>query len=127
MGTQRNICAQIVEQGGNYVISLKGNQGTLHQDVAAYFNNPRLLATCLWAEENDKDHGRLEQRTAYSCEDIAWLQKGHQWPGLQSIGMVISAIEKAGKYYQEQRFYITSLPADARLLNQAAQIGRAHV
>jgi hypothetical protein len=37
MGAQRDICAQIIAQGGDYVISLKGNQGTLHQDVAEFF------------------------------------------------------------------------------------------
>lgn len=122
MGAQRDICQQIVEQGGDYVIALKGNQGTLHQDVADYFNAPRLLATCLSAEENDKGHGRIEQRMAYSCDAIDWLQKDHQWPGLKSIGSVVSRVEKGGKTTQEQRFYISSLPANARLLNQAARL-----
>jgi len=33
MGAQRELCQQIVEQEGDYVISLKGNQGTLHEDA----------------------------------------------------------------------------------------------
>ena len=45
MGAQRNICAQIVEQGGDYVISLKGNQGALHDDVNIYFENKKLMFT----------------------------------------------------------------------------------
>ncbi len=123
MGAQRGICAQIVAQGGDYVISLKGNQGTLHQDVSTYFNDPNFLATCISSEENDKGHGRLEQRIAYSSGDIDWLQKEHDWPGLKSIGMVKSFVEKKGKRHEEQRFYISSLAPNARLLNQAA---RAH-
>jgi predicted transposase YbfD/YdcC len=123
MGAQRDICSQIIEQGGDYVISLKGNQGTLHQDVADYFADPKLLAQCDSSEENDKGHGRLEQRIAYSTDVIDWLQKEHQWPGLKSIGVVNSLVEKNSKKYEEQRFYITSLSSDARQLNSAA---RAH-
>jgi predicted transposase YbfD/YdcC len=54
--------------------------------------------------------------------DIEWLQKEHEWPGLKSIGMVATTIHKAGKVMQEQRFYISSLPADAGRLNQAARL-----
>lgn len=123
MGAQREICSQIIAQGGDYVISLKGNQGTLHQDVAEYFSDSKLLSMCESSEENDKGHGRLEQRTAYSSGVIDWLQKEHQWPGLKSIGVVNSSVEKKGNKYEEQRFYITSLSSNAKLLNDAA---RAH-
>ena len=123
MGAQRDICSQIIAQGGDYVISLKGNQGTLHQDVADYFSDPKLLATCHSSEENDKGHGRLEQRIAYSSDTIDWLQKDHLWPGLKSIGVVNSFVEKNGKKHEEQRFYITSITENAKLLNTAA---RAH-
>ena len=43
IGAQREICSQIIAQGGDYVISLKGNQGTLHEDIVQYFADPRLL------------------------------------------------------------------------------------
>jgi predicted transposase YbfD/YdcC len=122
MGAQRSICAQIVEQEGDYVIALKGNQGTLHEDISRYFNDLKLRENCLSSEENDKGHGRLEQRFAYSCDDIEWLQKEHQWPGLKSMGMVISRVTRGDKRETEQRFYISSLPADARKLNEAARL-----
>jgi predicted transposase YbfD/YdcC len=122
MGAQRAICSQIVEQEGDYVISLKGNQGTLHQDISLYFNDSKLREKCLISEENDKGHGRIEQRIAYSCQNIEWLQKEHQWPGLKSIGMVISNVHRGDKFETEQRFYISSLPADARKLNEAARL-----
>jgi predicted transposase YbfD/YdcC len=123
MGAQRDICSQIIDQGGDYVISLKGNQGSLHQDVSDFFSNPKLLATCDASEENDKGHGRLEQRISYSSDTIDWLQKEHQWPGLKSIGIVNSFVEKNGKKYEEHRLYITLLSSNAKLLNTAA---RAH-
>jgi predicted transposase YbfD/YdcC len=37
MGCQRDIAKQIVDQGGDYVLGLKGNQGTLHEAVEDYF------------------------------------------------------------------------------------------
>lgn len=122
MGAQRDICKQIIEQEGDYVISLKGNQGTLHDDVVTYFNDEKILEKSLISEENDKGHGRIEQRIAYSFEAIEWLQKEHEWPGLKSIGMVATTVIKGDKTLEEQRFYISSLPADARQLNQAARL-----
>lgn len=123
MGTQRDICAQIVEQGADYVISLKGNQGTLHQDVQEYFREPDRCKDYLCFEEYDKGHGRIEKRTALSLDEIEWLQSYHQWPGLRSIGRVISTVTRKGKTTEETRFYISSLPADAEQLNKTA---RAH-
>ena len=122
MGAQRNVCEQIVEQEGDYVISLKGNQGTLHDDVTTYFKDQKFLEKCLISEENDKGHGRIEQRVSYSFDDIEWLQKEHAWPGLKSIGIVTTTVNKANKIMEEQRFYISSLPADARQLNKAARL-----
>lgn len=39
MGCQREICQGILDKGGDYVISLKGNQGTLHEDVRLFFGD----------------------------------------------------------------------------------------
>ena len=122
MGAQRDICEQIIEQKGNYVISLKGNQGTLHDDVVTYFKDEKVLERSLISEENDKGHGRIEQRIAYSFEEIDWLKKEHLWPGLKSIGMVATTIIKGNKTLEEKRFYISSLSADAKKLNQAARL-----
>ena len=123
MGAQRNICASILEQGGEFVISLKGNQGTLHRDVFEHFDDKKSLEKCCFSEENDKGHGRIEQRIAYSCDEIEWLKQEHRWPGLKSIGMVKTRVERKGKVTEEKRYYISSLPADAKRLNYAA---RAH-
>lgn len=123
MGAQRKICEQIIDQEGDYQISLKGNQGTLLDDIKLHLQDPLVLDSLLTFEENDKGHGRIEQRTAFVTDDISWLIERHQWPGLKSIGMVVSNIERSGKQSQEIRFYISSLPADARKFNQ---IARAH-
>ena len=74
-------------------------------------------------EENDKGHGRIEQRTAYVTDQVDWLQEMHKWPGLKSVGMVHSKVLKGDKETEEKRFYISSLAKDARKLNN---IARAH-
>ncbi len=39
LGVDRAICQQIINKQANYVISLKGNQGNLHNDVRLYFDS----------------------------------------------------------------------------------------
>jgi predicted transposase YbfD/YdcC len=39
MGAQKKIAQQIMKQGGDYVISLKGNQGKLHKNVEEAFED----------------------------------------------------------------------------------------
>jgi predicted transposase YbfD/YdcC len=121
MGCQRYICQQIVDQKGDYVISLKGNQGTLHNDVRLYLNdtaNHELIN-----ENCDKGHGRVEQRVAAVVHDIAWLQDIHKWPGLKAIGQITATVWKKDKETTETRFYISSITLTAQKLNEVA---RAH-
>lgn len=121
MGAQRDICQQIIDQNGDYVIALKGNQGSLHEDVALYLKNPQHHESV--NENNDKGHGRLEQRIAGVSRDIDWLQEVHNWPGLVSIGQVAAIVLRNGKETRETRYYISSLPLDAQQLNDFV---RAH-
>ena len=84
MGCQRAIAAQIVSQGADYVLGLKGNQGTLHEDVALFLDEPQggLTGYAVTVHETyEKDHGRLESRRVVATEQIAWLQDSHGWPG----------------------------------------------
>ena len=80
LNCQRGIAQQIVGQGGDYVLALKGNQGTLHDDVTTYLDDPAAKITAA-APTVDADHGRIETRTATVSTDIAWLHDDHQWPG----------------------------------------------
>ena len=110
-------------KNGYYLISLKGNQGNLYNDVKDYFEDNELQKLCYSFSEIDKGHGRIENRTAYVTNDIDWLQEFHDWPGLKSIAMVVFEVQKGDKISKEVRFYISSLPADPKLINKAA---RAH-
>jgi predicted transposase YbfD/YdcC len=113
MGCQREIARQILDQKADYVLALKGNQGTLREDVELFaaeqkangFNDTKISRH----ETVDGDHGRIETRTYTAIHDVAWLQERHDWPGLRGVVMVESTRECDGKIEQETRFYITSL------------------
>jgi len=87
LNCQRAIAQQIVDQGGDYALALKGNQGTLHDDVSLYLDDPAHTPTA-HAQIVDADHGRIETRTAVVSTDVDWLQAIHHWPGLTAIGKV---------------------------------------
>lgn len=118
-GAQRNICEQITAGGGNYVIALKGNQKSLYEDVKEFLQDTRNHKFS--NENNDKGHGRIEQRTAFVSHDVEDLQKIHDWPGLRSVGKVVSRVFKKGKETEETRYYISSLALDAQRLNDIAR------
>jgi predicted transposase YbfD/YdcC len=126
MGCQRAIAEQIVAQGADYVLGLKGNQGTLHEDVVLLFDEEQgnfaghqvtVHQTC------EKDHGRLETRRVVATEQIAWLQDSHGWPGLRSIAKVESRREllAEGKVEEETRYYLSSLPGEASQIGEAVR------
>ena len=120
MNCQRAIAAQIVEQGGDYALALKGNQGTLHDDVVRFLNDPasRLAA----AKPNvDADHGRIETRTASVSMDVAWLQEDHRWPGLQAIGKVHRLRETPAGTTTETAYYLLSAALSPERLNDVAR------
>ena len=118
MGCQKEIATKIVQKEADYVLALKGNQGTLSDDVELFFAEQKACqfngAKVSRHETLEKSHGRIETRSFTSTGDIDWLKARHDWTGLKSIVMVESSREFAnGKIEQETRFYISSLAADA--------------
>jgi len=112
MGCQKDIAEKIVEGEADYVLSLKGNQATLHEDVCLYFEaakqTPQFYLTSV-NSTSEKGHGRIEKRYYTLSEEIDWLSQKSEWSGLKSIGMVHSVIEVAGKTTEETRYFISSL------------------
>lgn len=123
MGCQTKIAAQIIQQGADYVLSLKGNQGELHDDVKTFFNSS--LAPTIGNINYDGEHGRIETRTIRATADIQWLQDRHsQWVSLNSIIAVTAKRELKNKTEEETRYFISSL--DARDPKKLGHIVRAH-
>jgi predicted transposase YbfD/YdcC len=120
MGCQRDIAQKIIDKKADYVLALKGNQGSLRDDVDLFVaeqNTKSFKNTQISRDETiDGDHGRIETRTTTVIHDVAWLQERHQWPGLKAVVIVESSREIGDKIERESRFYITSLLVLATLL-----------
>lgn len=123
MGTQTAIAEQIVAQGADYVLSLKGNQGHLYEDVQQLFD---------WARtQNFKDidhdfyetieagHGRIEKRRCWALGNVEHLINADKWSQLTSIAMVEAVRECQGKVSREVRYYLSSLTPSAQTLADA--------
>jgi len=117
MGCQKEIAGAVVAAEGDYVLALKGNQGTLHQAVVDH-----ILER--WGEDFAGDrvgrretqgagHGRRETRTYIQLEAPSDLPGFKAWRGLKSIGVAISEVIRNGKDADEVRYYISSLPVEA--------------
>jgi predicted transposase YbfD/YdcC len=120
MGCQRDICQLILAKQGDYVISLKGNQGKLKDDVELYLKDSEAPIEQIW-EEYDKGHGRIEHRKCLVSGNVGWLQGSHNWPGLKTIAVVYSTRETAKGIQKEARYYISSLQANAEQIAKAAR------
>lgn len=120
LNCQRAIAQQIVDQGGDYVLALKGNQGMLHDDVSLYLDDPVHDAVSV-ARSVDADHGRIETRTALVSTDIGWLQESHHWPGLAAIGKVTRTRETAVKTTTETAYYLLSATLSAERFNDVVR------
>lgn len=122
MGCQKKIAEQIVRPGGDYVLSLKGNQGSLLEDVETFFAS--ALAPDAVSVGVDGEHGRLETRTIAATDDIGWLHERHDWPGLNSILAVTLRQESGQKIREDTRYFISSLKANDH--QRLASAVRAH-
>ena len=128
MGCQTGIVKAIVDKEADYVISLKGKQGTLHQEVKQYLDwaqhhNFKDIAaeTCRRLE---KGHGRIEERRSWVTAEIGWLEQKEEWEKLKSGIMVEAVREVSGKEKTtERRYFISSLEANAE---QALRAVRGH-
>lgn len=124
MGCQTKIADQIIEQGGDYVLGLKGNQGALLEAVEEVFvqADEKVLNSEKFDfhQTEDNGHGRNELRSIYttSATDLPMASK---WRGLQTIGVVVSEREKKGEKSTEWRYFISSLENRAGLFAKAVR------
>ena len=119
MGCQRDIAKKILAKKADYILALKGNQGTLREDVELFANEQKttgFAGTAISTHQTvDADHGRIETRKYTAIHDAGGLQARQQWPGLKGVIIVESMRESGGKVERETRFYITSLSLEAKL------------
>ncbi len=104
--TQREIARTVIEQKGDYVMALKGNQGSLYEDVQLYFSSVQEGMSC--ARSVEKNRGRVEIRTC-TMASADWVENKDAWSGLKNLFKIDSEIYYEGKATQESRYYMTSL------------------
>ena len=124
-GCQKKIVRKILKRGADYIISLKGNQSTMHDEIRAFMQDPAFKAKFKKAKTVDNGHGRVETRTCWQTDDIDWFEDKDKWAGLRSVCMVESVVydKSTGKTTSETRFFISSLPVDPK---RALEAIRAH-
>jgi predicted transposase YbfD/YdcC len=113
MGTQKKIAAKIVDKKADYILGLKGNQGTLLDDVKTYIDDQldnKIDDDSYQVKETaDANHGRVEERKFHLFSNIDWLEQKPDWKGLSSIGVVESTVENKEVITFERRLFITTL------------------
>jgi predicted transposase YbfD/YdcC len=126
-GCQTETAAQVVGKDADYVLALKGNQPTLHEQVAGYFLGQLEAATpdskLRRHRQAEEGHGRTETRETFVAPATKEMVASGAWEGLASIVMVIRrSVEHAtGKSSDEVRYFISSLPAKVRRLAGAVR------
>jgi len=119
MGCQTKIASTIVDGGANYLLAVKDNQPTLHDDIKTAFEDalnsqPRpldepALPLRSYTSVND-GHGRIEERTVHVCPDVSWMTTAADWKGLSFVALVESKRTElsTNKTSTERRYYIGS-------------------
>ena len=133
MGTQKKIAKEIKESDADYVLTLKGNHETVHEEVKSFLDATvaereakplrpsRSAATLAKLETVEKDHGRIETRRYYQSAQLDWFADRGQWEGLQSVGMVEAIREIGAERTVDRRYYLSSLPLDVATFARAVR------
>ena len=132
MGTQRDIAAQIIDQGGDYILALKGNQGTLHKQIKAFFQageqNQWAGINVSYSECTEAGHHRIERRQVWAVpiSQVPDLPNPIKWRGLATVVIVKRSRRLWNKTTTEVCFYITSLGADAKNVGTGDSLPLGH-
>ena len=117
MGCQKDIAAKIIDQGANYILAVKGNQGNLERAISDTLKLEKPSSVHKW---EDVGHGRIETRTCKTFSNLSHVESMESWEGLKTIFVIETEVYKksSGKTTTETRSYISSHLAEARLLNE---------
>jgi predicted transposase YbfD/YdcC len=125
LNTQKEIAAEIRNQGADYVLALKANHSTLRKEVELFFKAIREDRTYGFQisrhESVDGEHGRIEARKYWHVNAPSHLCGSSEWKDLASVGMVEAVREVKGQTSIEQRYYLSSLTVDAIRLAEAVR------
>lgn len=124
MGTQTAIVKKIRQKKADYVLALKGNQGTLLEDVQLYFSESDFVQKSAYKKTIEKARGKIEKREYWQTDDISWLSQKKEWTGLKTIILTRNTITgEEGEEEREERYFISSLPLG---IEEIARTVRGH-
>jgi predicted transposase YbfD/YdcC len=121
IGTQTEIAQQIVDQGGDYLLAVKENQGHLYESLEYLFQLEReedfRHSPCSYAKQVNKNHGRLEIRECWATSDeeyLNYLRERERWPEVKTLAMIRSERRLGDQVEVKFRYFISSLNAPAK-------------
>lgn len=122
---QRSLCQQVLDAGGDYLLTVKANQGTLYHALRQVFDvEARPLLDRRLAQTIDQGHGRTaEVRQLVVTTDLLAVP---DWPGLAQVFQIKRTWQEKGKQHQQVRYGITSLPKAIAIPAQLLQFRRGH-
>lgn len=135
MHTQKALSAQIVRQGGDYLVPVQENQVSLYKNIQQLFAPEYPKAGCgkiptdfLTIEKVNQGHGRLEKRVLTTSE---MLNTYSSWPGLAQVYRLERQFQgwRSGRCYRtscEVEFGITSLSRQKITPERLLAFRRAH-
>lgn len=129
MGCQKSIAADIIEQDADYLLALKDNHPTLHQEVQGFFHDG-VLTEFDGIEhdvhiEADAAHDRDEVRRVWTTSDLDWLPEAADWAGMKSLVCVEATRTILGKpTTTNRRYYLSSI--EGLKAQAGARAVRAH-
>jgi predicted transposase YbfD/YdcC len=124
-GCQKEIAQTVRQQGGHYVLAVKGNQPTLHQDIQACFAEAAAddfaavrHDVCVSREDS---HGRLEERVCTVLYELEGLSSKEAWQDIKAVAMVYRRRQEGDKVSQEWAYYISSRKLTAKQMATAVR------
>ena len=128
MGCQKAIAEKVIDQGADYIMGLKGNQGTAHKEVEEFFTDAlakdfKDVEHTFHETVDGSEHGRLEVRRAWASNELGWFADLPKWKGLRSIIMIESERTVGAAASIERRYYWSSHVVDAKTF---AEMIRGH-
>lgn len=100
------IAEQIIDKGGDYILSLKKNQKYAYEQAADYMQARKEKLK--WEKSVDFGSGRIETRLCYVLQELDLVEELQAWKGVQSLVMIHAKRELADKTEEEYRFYLSS-------------------
>jgi hypothetical protein len=107
------VAGQIIRAGADYVLALKDNHPTLHEEVALWLETGVAQGRLEVQETVEKDHARVEVRRYSLSADIGWLASRQDWSGLAAVGRVESIRQTGNKQSRECRYFLSSVTEPA--------------